>query len=500
MTRQTRPKSRKLVSIAVGFLALALGVLGLLAALTLLEEGDALSQSRPERASSGTAVATAAARPSPAAEQTPPEERLPGPDRASLRASGLMPPRKGRPRETGTRAQALYFRTRIHRSPSTGSGPKGVARRGTRIAVVGSVKGSGCAKGTWYLLAGRGYACTRRGFAVSSRRKDYNLHYSLPDTRGLLPYRYAKVVEDGAPRLYRIPTLDEDKLIERAAEAEEGWPEVVEKAMEGAYFFTIHDTHEDHGRRYVRSVRGRYARAEHVRELETPPMHGELLGRKGGHRLPLAFVWGEDRPLWRLEGAELRRVGTAEKHARFAPGRIVTVGGKRFVSGPDGVLVARDHVRIARRVRRPEQVSSGGRWIHVNLSQQTLVAYRGDRPLLATLVSSGVKGFEPPLGTFQIHKKYISVTMNGPDPDKGWYEVEEVPWTMYYWESYAVHGTYWHNEFGKPRSHGCTNVAPADARWLFYWTTPRLPADWHAIEDDGGTTVHYTTDDDADAK
>ena len=84
--------------------------------------------------------------------------------------------------------------------------------------------------------------------------------------------------------------------------------------------------------------------------------------------------------------------------------------------------------------------------------------------------------------------------MRGEDPVDGPYEVSEVPWTMYYSGSYALHGAYWHDDFGKTRSHGCTNLAPADARWLFQYTDGRVPSSWHALRQLEGTPVYITRD------
>jgi lipoprotein-anchoring transpeptidase ErfK/SrfK len=137
-------------------------------------------------------------------------------------------------------------------------------------------------------------------------------------------------------------------------------------------------------------------------------------------------------------------------------------------------------------------VAEDEQWIHVDLAEQVLVAYEGDRPVLATLVSSGKEGFEPPVGLFRVHKKYATVTMSGPDPDAGTYTVEEVPWTMYYWGSFALHGAYWHDEFGRVRSHGCTNLPPIDAHWLFHWSAPALPQGWHAQVGIKGPWVLFT--------
>jgi hypothetical protein len=77
----------------------------------------------------------------------------------------------------------------------------------------------------------------------------------------------------------------------------------------------------------------------------------------------------------------------------------------------------------------------------------------------------------------------------------GPYSIEDVPWTMYFSGSYALHAAFWHERFGHPRSHGCVNLAPRDARWLFFWTAPNLPSAWHGILADvgKGTTVVLDT-------
>lgn len=83
--------------------------------------------------------------------------------------------------------------------------------------------------------------------------------------------------------------------------------------------------------------------------------------------------------------------------------------------------------------------------------------------------------------------------MNATDPIDGFYEVEEVPWTLYYHRGYALHGAYWHTDFGKVRSHGCTNIAPVDARWIYYWSDPEVPPAWHAVRFQPDTTYVYFT-------
>jgi hypothetical protein len=412
--------------------------------------------------------------------------RLRAPNALKLKLDLKLPTREGHPYE----ALALYFRTSFFAGPARKLDVIGFARRGARIPVKRGTTGKGCRKGRWYQVQGGGYVCTSRGFLVGTKPRRLDLPFALPDLKKLLPHRYGKVTRDEAERLFRIPTPQEDRLIAAAAATDGGLPDVVEKAMKGIYFVAVDHEETSEGRKFYRTVRGRYVRKEDVELRATPRMHGEWLGKEGKD-LPLAFVFDKDRPLYRLEDSQLLEVGTIEKHARFHPARTLKQDGRTLLQTEVGFLVDKEHVRLVRKTARPTDIPAGEKWIHVDLEQQTLVAYEHDRAVFATLVSSGKEGFEPPLGIFRIHKKYISTTMNGPDPDDGWYEVEEVPWTMYYWESYALHGTYWHNDFGKSRSHGCTNVAPADAKWLFYWSEPGIHYGWHALEK-RGTRVYFT--------
>ncbi len=107
--------------------------------------------------------------------------------------------------------------------------------------------------------------------------------------------------------------------------------------------------------------------------------------------------------------------------------------------------------------------STGGtRWIDVDLSEQTVRAYEGNAVVRAMVVSTGTSRYPTPPGRFRIYAKYPSVTMSGPG-----YYLTGVPHTMYFYRGYALHGTYWHNNFGTPMSHGCINLTRGDASWLY---------------------------------
>lgn len=123
---------------------------------------------------------------------------------------------------------------------------------------------------------------------------------------------------------------------------------------------------------------------------------------------------------------------------------------------------------------RPEGVGGAERWIEVNLTEQTLSAYEGDRLIFATMVSSGDERFPTIKGLFRIWAKVEIGKMSGGEDDSDRYFVEDVPWHMYFYKSYGLHTSYWHDFFGLPNSHGCVNLAPKDALWLFEWTRPKI--------------------------
>ncbi|HEY3807392.1 MAG TPA: L,D-transpeptidase [Kofleriaceae bacterium] len=127
----------------------------------------------------------------------------------------------------------------------------------------------------------------------------------------------------------------------------------------------------------------------------------------------------------------------------------------------------------------PPTLEKGERWIDVDLDDEILVAYEGDLPVYATLVSSGAKDTPTETGVYRMWLKESEADMkglNGEDP----YSVATVPWTQFFSpeKGLALHTAYWHDGFGHARSHGCVNLAPRDARWLYFWSDPQVPPGW----------------------
>jgi lipoprotein-anchoring transpeptidase ErfK/SrfK len=131
------------------------------------------------------------------------------------------------------------------------------------------------------------------------------------------------------------------------------------------------------------------------------------------------------------------------------------------------------------------------KWIDVDLTRQQLTAYEGSTPRLQVSVSTGLPRTPTVVGEFRIYWKLLASDMAGPN-----YYLPDVPYTMYFYRSYALHGTYWHDNFGHPMSHGCVNLRTEEAKWLFDWADPPLPSgakQVHSSQANPGTrvVVHY---------
>ncbi|BCX03267.1 MAG: hypothetical protein KatS3mg053_1205 [Candidatus Roseilinea sp.] len=105
-----------------------------------------------------------------------------------------------------------------------------------------------------------------------------------------------------------------------------------------------------------------------------------------------------------------------------------------------------------------------GKWIEIILDEQRLIAWEDGRMVMTTLVSTGAQDTPTIRGVFRIYRKLDAQRMRGRD-----YDLPDVPYVMYFKGSYAMHGTYWHNNFGRPMSHGCVNIPTGKAAWLYEW-------------------------------
>jgi len=136
--------------------------------------------------------------------------------------------------------------------------------------------------------------------------------------------------------------------------------------------------------------------------------------------------------------------------------------------GPDEWILGRDVAVVTPNTTPPDGVTNG-RWIDVNLAEQTLAVYDNYQMVYATVIATGAAPLFTRPGLFPIYKKLELETMQGERGTANFYYLENVPWTMYFDKARALHGAYWRARMGYPQSHGCVNLYPGDAHWLFNW-------------------------------
>jgi len=147
----------------------------------------------------------------------------------------------------------------------------------------------------------------------------------------------------------------------------------------------------------------------------------------------------------------------------------------RELSVPTAIAAAPSHTDVLG-VASPSE-----RWIEVDLSDQKLYAWDGSSLFLESAISSGLPQTPTPTGEFRVWIKLRATKMEG-GVGRYYYNLPNVPYVMFFenenipgWRGYGIHGTYWHNDFGTPRSHGCVNAPTKIAEKLFYWASPELP-------------------------
>lgn len=251
--------------------------------------------------------------------------------------------------------------------------------------------------------------------------------------------------------------------------------------------FAIIDTVLHEGRRYAITTELLVLPVDRLRPIQGSSFHGYQIPNEID--FPFALVRVDGAFAYRYEKAKLSKAKElARRTAVRLTGRQNFFIGRLHFETTEGYWISdKDCSRLDPAKRMPAWGKNGERWIDINVTKQTLVAYEGMQAVFATLVSTGEAGLGDPeksrstkRGIFRIHTKHLAATMNS-DTTGEEFELQDIPYVQYFEEGYALHAAYWHDDFGTPRSHGCINLAPEDARRLFFWTEPKLPPGWHSI-------------------
>jgi hypothetical protein len=420
---------------------------------------------------------------------------------------------------------AGYEVVAVYSKPELSSAKLGYLRIGTRLRVTDKLgEADDCKKGFYGLPMG-GFVCANKGFVVEATKPPF-MKYEVPAPRLDLahPYPYGYVRRWNSPMWWRVPTDEELRAAElqRAQrEAERTGtplalptveddvdapppppPEPIKLPispatpwLERGFFLSLGEKVKEGSRSFYRTARGAFVDVADVFTYDAKDFQGiELSGEVS---FPVAIVKKETKLLQLGDDDKLKAIKSLERRDFLDVDEEVEIAGKAYMMTADGHLVRKEHLTIPTLQELPKGLDPWERWIDVSVSQQLLVAYEGARPVYVTLVSTGKKGtkeepFETPTGRWRIYSKHVSTTMDGNTASDGNYSIQDVPWTMFFFGSYALHGAFWHRSFGNTRSHGCVNLGPSDARWLFFWTTPFLPEGWHGVhatDESPGTTV-----------
>jgi len=491
---------------AAGWTALLLALLGL--------PGCSPAQDPPGRAADATRQPAALPRPGAASDAAakPPARDVPDKD-------ALEPGH-------GSKVASIAMHTWVYVSASDRSSKLGYFRAGAVVDRSEEAAGTESCAGGWYRVKPRGYVCVGKGASLSLDHQVVQAAFRGPLRHEPLPYQYV-TSRSPPPHLYfRLPTRKDQERVEGPTLSEHlaSWGgETAGTPLDPvpAFLAAGRDLPKPYGAEEKLHYSVHSGRAKEASAFGLITSFA-WTGRRFGLTTELDLI-----PLDRttpahpstFHGIVVDEDGApafvihqgASKHKMGADGHLHPDGTAAFRSGwvltgktqgalresTSGEWLAAEDLVIADVHDDPVGFAADGRrWIDVSIRKQLLVAWQGRRAAYATLVSTGISGMADPAtthatvrGIFYIHAKHVSSTMGGDEATDA-YELHDVPYIQYFHEGYALHGAFWHDDFGKPRSHGCINLAPTDAAWLFEWTDPVVPPDWHgAVNAEGGTLV-----------
>lgn len=428
---------------------------------------------------------------------------------------------------------ALSKQTIIRSRPDLDAPIIGFARTGAllrRAAVPASHKGC---KGGWYRVEPDGYICVGQTATIDPGHPIVRLASLQPDRSMGLPYAYGTSRYPTPPLYTRIPTKEQQQIAEQDLQGHlkknfgaiwsdradspppellasgemiprpYGYPVLQRDFMTGRALgssaFSFIDLFESDGRFWGLTADLSLLPLDRVTPVVASEFAGVTLTEE--RKLPLAFVRSRSQFLYEgapEEGSLRHKRVIVFREAFHLTGREVSLFGEKYLETVDGFFL-KDHplvVKVKAREKLPKWAKDERSWIEVSILDQTLTAYRGATPVFATLVSTGKDGLGDPetthstaRGVFLIHTKHVTSTMSGDEADDE-FDLRDVPYVQYFHGGFALHAAFWHDGFGTPRSHGCVNLSPSDARHLFTLTDPPVPLRWHSALSHEGTLVH----------
>ena len=374
--------------------------------------------------------------------------------------------------------------TLVFAEPRWGAALRGRIDMDNPFAIYELVEGRGCSGEGWARVDAMGYACLSK--TTVSKRKGRALP-PVPAGR-VVPYVYAKARANKAGELLAPVPRHRNAAALARGDAPRDW-------LEPHHQYAFVASQKVPGVGTVLLDRSRRAVRADALQLERPSeFHGRDLSERPVPEGAVA-AWAAEAPVLvrGAAGETAPVIGRVEYHREIlvdkAPVRVGDVDWYALQGDdvPAGWVSDED-------IRRwiPGTPLNEERWLDVELSEQTLTIYEGTTPVFVTLISSGAGDNPTPRGVFRIWHKQALGTMSSLPGATDSYTVEDVPWVMYFHRRFALHAAFWHNKFGRRRSHGCINLSPLDAALVFGQTAPAMPPGWTFVyehEDEPGTTV-----------
>ncbi|MGN6104249.1 MAG: L,D-transpeptidase [Kofleriaceae bacterium] len=463
-----------------------------------------------------------------------PRERTSSPQApASAEPTGdPEPPGKPEPRPfpDGTHSLELIRTVGVRIEPGEDAKRIGTVAVDTRVGFGKTARAKGCQK-PWVEIAPRGWICS--DYVKPSTKLPFGREVPMLDRGELVPGVYGKITapnsvtyiaersskdtkkKDGKKADPKGDKKKPDKsgpvTSTKDAEPPRRELKLVEgRPIVGSVNVRQYDEITVGGKAYWRVAQkeGEYVLSQAIRQHRPSVYGGARLGDDTGLATPIAFVWPRVRG-WQQVTTSRQPLGGggARKVAARAPVSILETHADK--SGRplayrigDGEWIAAADVRVFNPAPPPKLLRPGERWIDIDLDNQIMVAFEGTLAVYATMVSTGSTATPTETGEYRMWLKESEADMkglNGEDP----YSVATVPWTQFFSpeNGLAIHTAYWHDQFGTRRSHGCVNLAPRDARWLYFWSDPQVPPGWTmaaGVVEAPGSIVRVRTKDEPD--
>ncbi|MDP3274870.1 MAG: L,D-transpeptidase [Deltaproteobacteria bacterium] len=373
---------------------------------------------------------------------------------------------------TGVRSVRVVRAGEVIRArPDVNSPRRGTAALDAYLPALEAAVGPGCST-RWIRVAPSAWIC--QAVVETSAHAPTGAVHPVLREGAWLPYDYSFAAHSGV-HTFRS---QQDAL-------NDDWTEELERSMGVA----VTSVQRFGGQRWVQTASARWIAQRDLISARPSEWQGALIDAsipsadRVGFAKRRAFLWPTAQQA--VRGGRGASSESVQARELLVAVDVVTLHGQTLWQTPRG-WINRTHVHVANGARIPRDLRVGERWVDVDVASQTMVAYEGERPVYVTLTSTGRRGFDTARGEFRAWVKLATTDMsNADDPTLDTatrlYSVERVPWVIFFHNDQALHGVYWHDRFGVQRSHGCINLAPRDARWLFEWAPPELPAGWTAV-------------------